>query len=164
MWKKQGDDLGAQPEFASKQMLESTLESDGEAPIKAYRDQQVEEGKFAFGPQKIFTDSHQPSPPSMATYTEAVNEFTNHATAFIEQIPLLTKARDAYEQAMRANAELRNALDAGEEALRTFMTQLEQEVNVHLGKPTPDKKKPEPVKGEAIRRADESTGHVKTFP
>ena len=93
-----------------------------------------------------------------------MNEFTRHATAFIEQIPLLTKARDAYEQAMRANAELRNALDAGEEALRTFMTELEQEVNVHLGKPTPDKKKPEPVKFEAIRRTEESTGDMKTFP
>ena len=61
---------GRTPEFASKQMPESTLESDGEAPIKAYRDQQAEKGKFAFGSQKFFTDSHQSSPPSMAMYTK----------------------------------------------------------------------------------------------
>ena len=120
---------------------------------------------FASGPQKSFTEGHyQPSPPAtMATYTEAVNEFTKHGTAFIEQIPLLTKARDAYEQAMRASAELRKVLDADEENLRTFMTQLEQVVNVQVGKPAPDKKKPEPVKVEAMRETDESTGGVKTF-
>jgi hypothetical protein len=115
--------------------------------------------------QKFFTEGHyQPSPPgTMATYTEAVNEFTKNATAFIEQLPLLTKARDAYEQAMRASAELRKVLDAGEENLRTFMTQLEQVVNVHVGKPVPDKKKPEPAKVEEIRGTDERTGGVKTF-
>jgi hypothetical protein len=115
--------------------------------------------------QKFFTEGHyQPSPPgTMATYTEAVNEFTKNATAFIEQLPLLTKARDAYEQAMRASAELRKVLDAGEENLRTFMTQLEQVVNVHVGKPVPDKKKPEPAIVEEIRGTDERTGGVKTF-
>ena len=165
MWKKQEDTVGAQPEFASKQMPES-LEWDGEALIEAYREHLAEKGKSAVGPQKVFTEGQdQPSSPvTMATYTEAVNEFTKNATAFIEQLPLLTKARDAYEQAMRASAELRKVLDAGEENLRTFMTQLEQVVNVHVGQPVPDKKKPEPVKVEAIRGTDESTGGVKTFP
>ena len=100
----------------------------------------------------------------MATYTEAVNGFTKNATAFIKQLPLLTKARDAYEQAMRASAELRKVLDAGEENLRTFMTQLEQVVNVHVGKAVPDKKKPQPFRLSPIRGTDESTGGVKTFP
>jgi hypothetical protein len=65
---------------------------------------------------------------------------------------------------MRASAELRKVLDADEENLRTFMTQLGQVVNVQVGKPAPDKKKPDPVKLEAIRETDESTGGVKTFP
>jgi hypothetical protein len=166
MWKKQDDAVGPQPEFASTHMPDSTLDSDGEALIKAYRDRHAEKGKVAVGPQKVFTEGHdQPSPPAtMATYTEAVNEFTKNATAFIEQLPLLTKARDAYEQAMRASAELRKVLDAGEENLRTFMSQLEQVVNVHVGQPVPDKKKPERVKVEAIEGTDESTGGVKTFP
>jgi hypothetical protein len=164
MWKKQDEDVGAQSEFASKQMPDSTLESVGEALIEDYRDRQVDKKKVAGGPQKLSAEGHdQPSPPAtMATYTEAVNEFTKNATAFIEQIPLLTKARDAYEQAMKTSAELRKALDAGEENLRTFMTQLEQVVNVHAGKSVPDKKKPEPVKVEAIRETDESTRAVKT--
>jgi hypothetical protein len=163
MWKKQDDTVGAQTEFASKQMPGS-LESDGAALIKAFRSHQAEKGKYAFDRQKVFTEGHQPSPPAtMTTYTEAVNAFTKHATASIEQIPLLTKARDAYEQAMRASAELRKVLDADEENLRTFMTQLEQVVNVQVGKPAPDKKKLEPVKVEAMRETDESTGGVKTF-
>ena len=125
----------------------------------------AEKGKSAVGPQKVFTEGQdQTSPPvTMATYTKVVNEFTKNATAFIEHLPLLTKARDEYEQAMRASAELRKVLDAGEENLRTFMTQLEQVVNVHVGKPVPDKKKPEPAKVEEIRGTDGRTGGVETF-
>jgi hypothetical protein len=166
MWKKQGDAVGAQPEVASKQMPESTLETEDEALIKVYREHLAERGKFAVDPQKVSTEDHdQPSPPAtMETYTEAVSEFTKNATAFIEQIPLLAKARDAYEQAMRASAELRKVLDAGEENLRTFMARLEQVVSVQVGKPAPDKKKPEAVKVEVIRGTDQSTGDVKTFP
>ncbi len=100
----------------------------------------------------------------MATYTEALNEFTKNATWFIEQLPLLTKARDAYEQAMRASAELRKVLDTGEENLQTLMTQLEQAVNVHGVKPAPDRKKPEPAKVEAIRGTNESSSDVRKFP
>jgi exonuclease VII small subunit len=157
MWKKQDDAVGAQPEFASKQMPEMTLESASETLIEAYRNRQAEKAKFAVGSQEVLTD--QPLPPTtLATYSEAVNEFTKNANAFIEQLPLLSKARDAYEQAMRASAELRTELDAGEENLRTLMTHLEQVVN-----PAPDKKKPELAKVEAIRGTDESTGGVKRF-
>jgi hypothetical protein len=165
MWKKQEDAVGTQPEFASKQMPES-LGSDGDALIKAYRDRQAEKGKVAVGPQKVFTEGQdQPSPPvTMATYTEAVNEFTKNATAFIEQLPLLTKARDSYEQAMRAGAELRKILDTGQENLKTLMTQLEQAVNIHGVRSGLDRKKPEPTKVEAIRGTDESSGGVRRFP
>ena len=81
----------------------------------------------------------------MATYMEAVNEFTKNATAFIDYIPLLTKARESYDQAMKVSAELRKVLDVGEQTLRSLMTELEQVVN-----PASDKKKLEPTKVEAI--------------
>ena len=98
-----------------------------------YLDSQSEKGKSAVGPQAVVADvSHQPSTTAtMAAYTEAVNEFTRNATAFIEQLPLLSKARDAYDQAMKASAELRKVLDTGEEDLRSLMTQLAQVLNGH---------------------------------
>ena len=150
MWKKQDDETaGAQPEFAPKQMPELTLESAGETLIEAYRNREAEKARFGVGAQKAPGNPPLP-PPTMATYTEAVSEFTRNANAFIEQLPLLNKARDAYEQAMRASAELRQVLDTGEENLRSLMTQLEQVVN-----PTLDKRKPEPAKVESIRGSDE---------
>jgi hypothetical protein len=81
----------------------------------------------------------------MTTHTEAMSEFTKNATAFIEQLPLLTKARDA-----------------DEEDLRTLMTQLEQGVNVLGIKPAPEKKSPQPANVEAIRRADQGSGRIMT--
>ena len=148
MWKKQDDAGDAQPEFSLPD-LESVLKE-----------------KFKVGPQKGFTEGHkQPSSPaSMETYTEAVNVFRQNATWFIEQLPLLAKARDAYEQAMRASGELRKILDAGEESLRTLMTQLEEAVNVQAVKPAADRKKPEPAKVEAIRATNENTGSGVRLP
>ena len=158
MWKKQDDAVGAQPEFASEQTPD--LKSLGAVLMESLIEQ--EKGNVAVGSQKVLAeDHHQPSSSAtMTTYTEAVNEFTKNATAFIEQLPLLTKARDAYEQAMRASAGLREVLDAGEENLRTLMAQLEQGVNVHRGKPAPDKKNPQPAKIEAIRGTDEGGGRA----
>jgi exonuclease VII small subunit len=158
MWKKPDDTVGAQqPQFASTQTpepLEMTLDSASETLVDAYRDSRAEKPKLVAGPKRVLAG--QPlSPPSMATYTEAVNEFTKNATAFIEQLPLLTRARDSYEQAIRASAELRKILDTGEENLRTLMSHLEQAVD-----PTLDRKKPEPAKVEAIRGPDESAGVV----
>jgi hypothetical protein len=193
MQKKLDDVVGAQPEVASEQtpdlksfrggLMESLMEQEkanvavgsqkalGEdyqkeldalrIVAKLFRD---EEDGLRKGAQPTLTD--QPSSSStMTTYTEAVNEFTKNATAFIELLPLLTKARDAYEQAMRASAGLREVLDAGEEHLRTLATQLEQAVNVYGVKPTPDKKNPQPAKVEAIRGSDESSSRIMTrFP
>ena len=91
-----------------------------------------------------------PQPTLTVTmYTEAMNKFTKSATAFMEQVHLLTEARDAYEEAMTASTALRNSLDAGDQTLRSLMTQLEQVVNTHFGEPVLDKKKPEPMKVEA---------------
>jgi flagellar biosynthesis chaperone FliJ len=100
----------------------------------------------------------------MATYMDAVEEFRESATAFIQHLNLLAQAREAYQQAMKASAELRSVLDAGDENLRTLMTQLDQALNLHTGQPAPDKKKPEPLKVEAIRASSESAGGVRTFP
>jgi exonuclease VII small subunit len=168
MWKKQDDAVGAEPEFVSNQTPE--LESPTDKLIESYVDSRFEGRNFEAGPQRVLAEDHRQvsSPPTMTsslnmtTYTEALNEFTRSATAFIEQLPLLTKARDAYEQAMRASAELRKVLDTGEENLQTLMAQLEQAVNGV--KPAHDRKKPELAKVEAIRGTDESSGAVKRFP
>lgn len=100
----------------------------------------------------------------MATYMDAVEEFRESATAFIQNLNLLAQAREAYQQAMTASAELRSVLDAGDQNLRTLMTQLEQALDLHTGRSGLDKKKPEPVKMEAIKTTSESTGGVRTFP
>jgi len=100
----------------------------------------------------------------MATYMDAVEDFRESATAFIQHLNLLAQAREAYQQAMTASAELRSVLDAGDENLRMLMTQLEQALDLHTGKPVLDKKKPEAVKVEAIKANGESAGAVRTFP
>jgi hypothetical protein len=103
--------------------------------------------------------------PTMATYSEAMDKFTKSATAFMEHVHHLTQARDAYQEAMTASTTIRNSLDAGDQALRSLMLQLEQAINVHLGKSAPiDKKRPEPVRVEAVGADSESTGAVKMFP
>ena len=163
MWKKD-DAMGAQPESDSQRTPE--LASLGDALMESLMDSRSEKRDSAVGPQKVLAkDHHQSSSsPTMTTYTEALNEFTRNATAFIEHLPLLTKARESYEQAMRAGAELRKILDAGQERLQTLMSQLEQAVNVHGVKSALDRKKLEPSKVEAIRGADESSGGVRRFP
>ena len=100
--------------------------------------------------KKDITVSTQP-PPSMATYTDAMNKFTKAATAFMEHVHLLTEARDACQEAMTASTALRNSLEAGDLTLRSLMTQMEQVVNAHLGEPALDKKRPEALKPDALK-------------
>lgn len=193
MGKKLDEAVGAQPEFASEQtpdlkslravLMESLMEQEkGNLAVgsqKVLDEDHQKELEALRVVAKLFRDEEdrdreaaqptltgQPSSlATMTTYTEAVNEFTKNATAFIEQLPLLTKARDSYEQAMRARAELREVLDAGEKNLRTLVTQLEQAVNVYGVKPAPDKKNPQPAKVEAITGTDESSSRIMTrFP
>src|SRR5438552_6459969 len=102
--------------------------------------------------------------PTMATYSEAMDKFTKSATAFMEHVHHLTQARDAYQEVMTVSTAIRNSLDAGDQALRSLLLQLEQAVNFNLGKPPLDKKRPEPVRAEAARADGESTGAVKMFP
>jgi hypothetical protein len=82
----------------------------------------------------------------------------------MQHVDLLAQARDAYQQAMTASAELRTVLDAGDENLRTLMTQLEQALNLHMSRPALDRKKPEPVKVETIKTSTESGVGVRAFP
>ena len=165
MWKKQDQDdvVGANPEFAPKA---PGLESPGDTLIESLMNSPLKRGNLAVGPQRVIAQNRNPplSSPTMATYTEALNEFATSATAFIEQLPLLTKARDAYERATRAGAELRKVLDTGEENLQNLMSQLEQSVNIRGVNPVPDRKKPEPAKVEAIEGTDEGGGGVKRTP
>jgi hypothetical protein len=163
MWKKPDDGVGARPEIASEQTPDLNLL--GAVLMESLIER--EKGNVAVGSQKVLAEDHQrpSSSATMMTYTEAMSEFTRNATAFIEQLPLLTKARDAYEQAMKASAVLREVLDAGEENLRTLMTQLEQGVNVLGIKPALDKKNPQPANLELIRGADQSSRGIMTrFP
>jgi hypothetical protein len=102
--------------------------------------------------------------PTWATYAETMNKFTRSATAFMEHVHLLTEARYAYQEAMAASIALRNSLDAGDETLRSLMTQLEQVVNDHLGEPVLGRKKPELVKAESTRENNEGTGTGGMFP
>ncbi len=151
MWKKQDDAVGAQSDLSSKDTPD--LASLGDALVESLMNEQVKKANIAVVPQRVPAEDHnQPLPlPTMKTYTEAMNEFTKNATAFIEHLPLLTKARAAYEEAMRASAEMRKGLDTGDQRLQTLMTRLEQGVNVHGVQPAPDKKNPEPAKVERIK-------------
>jgi exonuclease VII small subunit len=94
----------------------------------------------------------------MATYSEAVDEFTKNANVLMEQLPRLSQARDAYEQAMKASAELRRELDAGDEHLRSLMSYLEQALDA-----SPDRKKPEPAKVGVIGASNQNT-RANRFP
>ncbi len=82
---------------------------------------------------EINQPQRRPEPPAtLVAYTEAVNKFTKSASAFVEHLPLLAEARQAYEEAARASTELRKILDSGDENLRALMSHLEQMVNVQL--------------------------------
>jgi hypothetical protein len=164
VWKKQDDAVGWQPELPSKQTPD--LASLGDAPGESLMNDQFKKGNFAVVPPKVLTeDPNQPLlSPTMKKYTEAVNEFTKNATAFIEQLPLLTKARGAYEEAMRASAEMRKVLDASDEHLRTLMTQLEQRINLHEVKAATDKKNPEPAKVGRMKGTDEGGDRAFRWP
>ncbi len=161
MWKNQDDAASMPREFDSKQMSESPSEMKDEG---VYLDNLSEQGRSKVGPQRVFAEAQPSTPVGMAAYTEAVNEFTRNATAFIEHVPLLTKARDAYDNAMKASAEVRKVLDKGEEDLRALMNHLAQVLNSNVVMVPPDKKRPEPTQLETIRGADKGTSGLKAFP
>jgi exonuclease VII small subunit len=103
-------------------------------------------------------------PASMTSYTEAVDEFSRHATEFLAYMPLLTKARDAYQRAMEVSAEVRSMLDTGDGTLRTLMAQLEDAVAFHLGKGASGKKSPESVKVDPVLATNEDDDSTWALP
>lgn len=103
-------------------------------------------------------------PGSMATYSEAVDEFSKHATELLAHMPVLTKARDAYQRAMMVSAEVRSILDAGDTNLKSLMAQLEEAVAVHLEKTPSDKKKPESVAVEPTQAKSETPNYARILP
>lgn len=157
MWKNRDEAASMPREFDSKQMSESPSEMEAEGIYLDNRPQQV-------GPQRVFAEAPPSTPVSMAAYTEAVNEFTRNATAFIEHVPLLTKARDAYDKAMKANAEVRKVLDKSEEDLRALMNHLIQVLNSNVVTAAPDKKRPEPTPVETLRGNDKESSGLKALP
>src|SRR5579872_3214813 len=183
MWKKQEDafsgtpsDFDSRNEFGPKEVTESSFKTNGEGRMGPQHINQADKAKMAVGPQKVPTEArYQPSmpasiaayPANMAAYAEAVNEFTRNATAFIEQLPLLTSARAAYDRAMKASAELRKVLDIGDEDLRLLMTQLQQVFDGQvIRQPSSDRKKPEAAKTEAARtdEGSETIAGIKRLP
>jgi exonuclease VII small subunit len=103
-------------------------------------------------------------PESMATYSEAVEEFSKQATELMTHMPVLNRARDAYQRAMNVSAEIRNMLDAHDAKLQSLMAQLKEAVGVHLGKPSSDKKKPESVTMEPAQATSETPDYSRILP
>jgi hypothetical protein len=166
MWKKQDDAEGAQPQPTLKQQHDAArLLDDVLSQLPASNDDFQKTNLAVASEKAMGDDSNQPlTSPTMNTYTEAVKEFTKNATAFIEQLPLLTKARGAYEQAMRASTEMRKVLDTSDENLRTLMTQLEKTINLQELKFGANKKPSEPAKVETMKRTGEGGGRDYRWP
>lgn len=101
------------------------------------------------------TSPSQPMTTGLAAYEEAVKDFSTSATEFLGCIPVLTKARDAYERAIKASAQLRKTLDSGDETLRNFMTQIQDAVNFKPDDASADER--EPAADEAIKATKERT-------
>jgi hypothetical protein len=162
MWKKQ-DDTNAAPsthERDAARLLGDAL-SDSPSSNDEFQKRNLPAGSPEFPAQ----DSNQPlTSPTMVTYTDAVKEFTTNATAFIEHLPLLAKARASYEEAMRISAEVRRTLDASDENLRTLMTHLEQQVSLRELRSATEKKPPEPAKVERMKGSDEAGGRAFRWP
>ncbi len=165
MWKKQDDAEAGQPDSTSEQREAARLleEALSQSPLI---NGDYQKTNLAVASDEVLTkDSSQPlTSPTMNTYTEAVKEFTANATAFIEHLPLLAKARSAYERAMQASTEMRKALDTSDENLRTLMARLEQQGNLREFKSAADKKPPEPAKVEKMKATDEGGGRAFRWP
>ena len=99
-------------------------------------------------------------PVAMAAYRESVDEFARHASEFLEHIPTLSKAREAYQRAMTVSSELRGMLDRGDETLRSLMDQLEQAISNPAARFALDKKRPELAKVESINSLDDDDSNV----
>jgi hypothetical protein len=163
MWKKQ-DDAASPSDLVSSDNPD--LASLGDALVQSLVNDQFDARPVPPAPQRIAAETSSPASqlPGMKAYSEAATEFTSHASSFLQHLPLLAKARAAYAEAIRASAEMRQVLDAGDERLRTLMTQLEQAMSAHGVKPPLDKKVPEPTKIDRIKPAAEAGGRAIRWP
>lgn len=108
--------------------------------------------------------SEERVPGAMAAYRESVDEFSKNAAEFLEHIPTLAKAREAYQRAIMVSTELRGILDTGDEALKALMAQLEQAISVQLVNPALEKKRPETAKVEPIKSSSEDSSVARVLP
>jgi hypothetical protein len=159
MWKMQNDAESAEPEKAFPLQQRPDFSSDGDGLVMNKEFQQVD--RAVVSQKASIEDSDHLASPNMKKYAEAVAEFTKNATAFIEQLPLLTKARGAYEEAMRASTEMRRVLDISDENLRLLMSKLEQNMNLQELKSPTDKKPPEAARVETIKEIDNGGGRFR---
>jgi hypothetical protein len=65
---------------------------------------------------------------AMGLYSEAVKNFHQFTTASIDN---LVKARQSYEEALRASDEIRKTLASNDESIISVMTRLQQIVGLH---------------------------------
>lgn len=100
---------------------------------------------------------------NIATYREAVEEFSNSAAEFLKCLPTLTSTREAYERAMAISSEVRKILDTGDETLRRMMGQIEDAVHTQLANRS-EKKKPEIVKMEPSKSEEDSSSSPRILP
>lgn len=175
MWKKLENFTGSRADSTANEPAGSNPAPDGaeamDDPWLIGRDEdEPAELESAAAAQETGEDpvKTEPAPSlSLGAYTEAVNKFTKSASAFIEHLPLLAEARQAYEEATKASAELRRVLDAGDQNLRALMSHLEQMANVHLVPSGPtdlEKTNREPSKLGPVRVSQEDKGAIKRFP
>ena len=80
---------------------------------------------------------------ALSDYEDALREFSTNAVEFLKQVPLLTKAREAYERATTASTQIREILDRGDETLDRFMAQMQQTVSFPLATDSVGDAKPE---------------------
>ncbi len=92
---------------------------------------------------------------ALSDYENAVREFSTSAAEFLKQVPLLHKAREAYERATTASTQLRQILDKGDETLRLFMTQMQETITSPSPIAALDSTKPESEENRAIKAAGE---------
>src|SRR5262249_29451103 len=90
----------------------------------------------------------------MATYVEAVEDFSRSVKEFLQHV-------HRYQEAVAASAELRKVLDNGDETLRMLRTQLEQAIGTPFVQQVLDEKKLETIKFEALRASAGGAGVVK---
>ena len=107
---------------------------------------------------------------TISTYFETMERFSEAAKTFLMHVHNLYQAREEYRKALAASAQLREALDTGDEALRTLMTKLEKAVVAASVEEGTEHKgweagaEPANVKAMKAAATAASSGGAKTFP